>query len=275
MLVRIEHATNYIYASPIVATTQYVRLTPISDATQSVEAWRLICPDAETSQWHDPYGNVCHTLRTLKPVEHLTITVKGVVRTRETNGVTGYDLYIGLPDQLFLRETRLTASSTAIRKFAASWRDAVRHDPLGGMHALMAGIRGNVAYERGSTDVLTTATEAFEAGHGVCQDHAHIFCAAARCLGMPTRYVSGYLAESGGGQETHAETHAWAETMIPDLGWVSFDVSNGRCATEAYVRVAVGLDYADAGPVRGVRTGGGEERMNVTVRLDTQTAQQQ
>ncbi len=274
MLIRIEHTTNYIYASPILATTQYVRLTPVSDATQSVETWRMICPDAETSQWTDPYGNACHTLRTLKPIEHLTVTVKGVVRTRETNGVTGYDMYIGLPDQLFLRETKLTSGSHPIRKFAASFRDTVRRDPIGGMHALMAGIREKIAYERGMTDTLTTAADSFEAGHGVCQDHAHIFCAAARSLGMPTRYVSGYLAESQDGQESHAETHAWAETMIPHLGWVSFDPSNGRCATEAYVRIAVGLDYADAGPVRGVRTGGGEERMDVTVRLDTQTAQQ-
>lgn len=274
MLIRIEHTTNYRYASPILATTQYVRMTPISDATQSVEAWRLSCPDAETSQWNDPYGNVCHTLRTLKPIGHLTITAKGVVRTRETSGVTGYDLYIRLPDQLFLRETKLTAGSHAIRKFAGGFRDAVRRDPIGGMHALMSGVRENVAYEKGTTDALTAAAEAFETGHGVCQDHAHIFCAAARSLGMPTRYVSGYLADEQEGQESQAETHAWAETMIPDLGWVSFDPSSGRCATEAYVRVAVGLDYADAGPVRGVRTGGGDERMDVTVRLDTQSAQQ-
>jgi transglutaminase-like putative cysteine protease len=273
MLIRIEHTTTYDYASPIFATTQYLRLTPSSDATQSVDNWKLVCPDAETFEWQDAFGNICHTLRTVKPVARLAVTVKGLVRTYETNGVTGWDSEHKLTDALFLRETHFTGQTPVVRRFAGGYRDPVRRDALDGLHALMRGIREAVAYERGATDVRTTATDAIEAGRGVCQDHAHVFCAAARSLGVPARYVSGYLAEERD-EETRAETHAWAEALVPHLGWVSFDPSNGVSADENYVRVATGLDYADAGPVRGVRTGGGEETMEVLVRLNAGAAQQ-
>ena len=114
--------------------------------------------------------------------------------------------------------------------------------------------------------MLTTAAEAFASRRGVCQDHAHILIAAVRRLGIPARYVSGYLWTGNAGEALSAG-HAWAECRVEGLGWVSFDPANGICATDAYVRVAAGFDYATACPVRGVRTGGGAERMTTEVRL--------
>ena len=105
-----------------------------------------------------------------------------------------------------------------------------------------------------------TGTEALEQGQGVCQDHARIFCALCRTLGIPARYVSGYLSHAAG-QEAHAWSHAWADAYVEHLGWVSFDPSNRTGVTESYIRTAIGLDYAGAGPIRGVRSGGGVETM--------------
>jgi transglutaminase-like putative cysteine protease len=122
-----------------------------------------------------------------------------------------------------------------------------------------------------ATDATTTAAEALAAGHGVCQDFAHIFAAAARLLGIPARYVSGHLARAEHLQQDAA--HAWAEALVPDLGWVAFDPANGVCADDAYVRVAIGLDYLDAAPIRGARRGGGMEQLTVAVHAGA--AQQQ
>jgi len=119
--------------------------------------------------------------------------------------------------------------------------------------------------------VHTIGSEALEQGAGVCQDHAHIFCAVCRALDVPARYVSGYLSA---GHEAHASSHAWAEAFVDYLGWVGFDPTNRACATDAYIRTAVGLDYAEAGPIRGVRSGGGAETMKVRVSFPSQQQQQ-
>jgi transglutaminase-like putative cysteine protease len=133
----------------------------------------------------------------------------------------------------------------------------------------MLAIADAVSYSPGDTHVHTTGAEALEQGSGVCQDHAHIFCSVCRVLGIPARYVSGYLTH-GLGHDAHAASHAWAEALVDHLGWVSFDPTNRACATEAYIRTAVGLDYAEAGPVRGVRSGGGAETMSARVNFPSQ-----
>ena len=126
-----------------------------------------------------------------------------------------------------------------------------------------------VNYEGGTTNVTTTAAEALAAGKGVCQDQTHLFIAAARHLELPARYVSGYLADSTG-NDSHLASHAWAEMLVDGLGWVSFDPANDQCATDAYIRLALGLDYGTASPIRGLRSGGGVEEMDVSVRIEEQ-----
>jgi transglutaminase-like putative cysteine protease len=131
----------------------------------------------------------------------------------------------------------------------------------------MAALHGRVAYELGATHAHTTAAQAFEDGRGVCQDHAHIFIGMARHLGIPSRYVTGYLV-TGDGQDATA-SHAWAEALVPGLGWVGFDAANGVCPTDHYVRVAGGIDAASVAPVRGTRRGGSTEAMTVSVSVQT------
>ncbi len=269
MLIRVEHTTLYSYSEPLIASTQYLRMTPLSGRTQAVESWRLSCPEAVTHEWYDQYGNLCHALTIAEPVDEVFIKVSGLVRTRETNGVVGFAQH-ELPAGLYLRETPYTAVTPTIRDYAAQFRAGLDKDQIEGLHQIMLGISGDVEYTKGETHVHTTGAEALEQGSGVCQDHAHIFCAVCRVLGVPARYVSGYLAH-----DEHAASHAWADAFVPHLGWVSFDPSNRTCATESYIRTASGLDYGEAGPIRGVRSGGGAETMRYSVTFPSQQQQSQ
>jgi transglutaminase-like putative cysteine protease len=269
MRVQVHHRTEYRYSEPLLQSVQYLRLTPRSGTSQTVNRWKIACPGGDMTEWTDHYGNVCHTLVIARPTQSVVIEVTGDVRTADTNGVIPSGTTT-LPFEVFLRETAYTQSDRRLARFAQKYRAPVEADLIAGLHALMLGVGEAVAYEKNHSTVHTTAAEALAAGRGVCQDHAHLFIAAARQLGVPARYVSGYLGRGEGPQQTTA-SHAWVEALVPDLGWVSFDCANGISATEAYVRVAVGLDYADAGPVRGVRTGGGEEALDVKVQLSPRT----
>ena len=271
MLIRIEHATAYSYSEPLVSSMQYLRMTPVSGSTQAVESWKLSCPGAVTTPWQDQYGNLCHTLTVAQPIDALEIKVCGLVRTRDTAGVVG-TAPTELPAAIYLRETPYTAVSPSICDFAAQFESKVKADRIESLHEIMMAIADAVEYRKGETHVHTTGSEALEQGAGVCQDHAHIFCAVCRRLGVPARYVSGYMSH-GAGHEGHAASHGWAEALVDDLGWVGFDPTNRACATEAYIRTAIGLDYGDASPVRGVRSGGGTETMSAKVSFPTQYQQ--
>ena len=135
-------------------------------------------------------------------------------------------------------------------------------------------LNGDITYDTNPTGSNTTAAEAFSLRRGVCQDLTHIFIAACRSLAIPARYVGGHFHRSDGVTSQEAG-HAWAEAFVPDLGWVAFDPTNGISATEAHVRVAIGLDYLGAAPVRGTRTGGGQETLTVAVNVDQAMRQSQ
>src|SRR5581483_9538676 len=133
MLIRVEHATAYAYSEPLLASTQYLRMTPLSGPTQAVESWKLSCPGATTTPWQDQYGNSCHTLTIAEPVDRLEIKVCGLVRTRETNGIVGL-APTELPPEIYLRETPYTVASGSVRDFAARFRPALARDTIAGLH---------------------------------------------------------------------------------------------------------------------------------------------
>jgi transglutaminase-like putative cysteine protease len=174
------------------------------------------------------------------------------------------------PPALFLRPTRLTEARGPLGELAEQFRDGVRRDRQAGLEALMLGVRERVEYRPGITNVASAAGEAFAAGAGVCQDHAHLFIACCRRLGVPARYVSGYL---GAGGDERMASHAWADAWIDGDGWRGYDVANRLRPDGRHVRVAMGLDYLDACPVRGFRRGGGGESMAVEVRVNSSPAQ--
>jgi transglutaminase-like putative cysteine protease len=274
MRLRIEHATTYAYDQAARSIMQTLRLTPRSSEAQQVRDWRVETDvDARLHRSEDAFGNVVHTLYTEQPTQTLTVQVFGEVETTDTAGILppGQET---LSPLVFLRDTTLTRADRRIAEFVGGLEAAV---PLDRAHSLMARVHAAVAFEVGVTNPTHTAAEVLELGRGVCQDHAHVFIAGARRLGLPARYVSGHLMR-GDGQDDQEAAHAWAEAWIEDLGWIGFDPANGICVTERYVRVATGLDYLGAAPVRGASYGGGGERMSVRLSVrdaDAQQSQQQ
>lgn len=258
MRIHIEYRTSYRYEAAASGIVQALRLWPGNHDAQHVRRWRIdVDIDGVMRESLDPFGNRLDMFYADAPATALTITVAGEADVADSAGLVK-GAAEPLPPAIFLRSTPLTAPDAAIVELAEAAR---RASPLDTLHALMGAIHGSVAFETGMTDAATPASTAFAARHGVCQDFAHIFSAAARQLGFPARYVSGHLAR----EERQGASHAWAEALVPDLGWVAFDPANGICTTDAYLRVAVGLDYLDAAPVRGARRGGGSESLDVSV----------
>jgi transglutaminase-like putative cysteine protease len=264
MRLHVEHETRYAFTAPARYTIQSLRLTPRNHDGQRILSWAIATgSDGPLPAFTDAFGNLTHTLVIDQPHETASIRVAGEVETSDTAGVVrgGFE---GIAPAVYLRETALTRRTEALRALADGCQGADRAERL---HDLMRRIAAAVAYRTGETDVTTTAAEALGRGSGVCQDHAHVFIACTRHMGVPARYVSGYLWSPEGEGHSHAASHAWAEALVPDLGWVGFDPANSTCPTDRYVRVAIGLDYRSAAPVRGVRRGGGEERLDVSVRV--------
>ena len=274
MRIRISHATTYVYDTPPTSVTQVLRKTPRNHEGQYVIDWRLdLSQDCQLHQHEDAFGNITHSFTAEGPFEQLSVAVEGEVDTQDTHGVVRGAVE-RFPPQLYLRETALTKSDAAIVDFAESTRAANGHDSLTLLHALLTALNREMTYDTDPTHVATTAAEAFDLRRGVCQDLTHIFIAAARTLGIPARYVGGHFYRNDGLVEQDAG-HAWAEAHVENLGWVGFDPANGVCTTEAHVRVAIGLDYLGAAPVRGTRRGGSGEQLMVAVHVDQAARQAQ
>ena len=274
MRIRISHATVYRYATPPTGVIQTLRLTPRNHDGQYVVRWRIeVSEDCRLDQHEDAFGNVTHTFTAEGPFTELSVLVDGEIETQDAHGVVRGTVE-RFPPSLFLRQTDLTRADPAIAAFAAETRTAAGDDALTLLHALLVRVHGHMVYDADPTQSATTAAESFALGRGVCQDLSHVFIAAARSLGVPARYVGGYFRRADGVVEQQAG-HAWVEAFVPALGWVAFDPANGMCATDAHARVAVGLDYLGAAPVRGTRYGGGSETLEVNVRVAQAAAQVQ
>jgi len=263
MQIKISHSTTYDYDAPVTYALQRTRLTPVSSPLQTVHSWDMqLSGAAVQAGYKDHHGNQTHLLSADDNTQSLTITVTGEVETHDKAGVLG-KIYGRAPLWYFKQATDTTAPGPLITKLAGD----VSEDGSGveRLHGLSRAILEKVPYELNETHAATLAEEAMALGHGVCQDHANIFVSAARLLGLPARYVSGYLfMEDRVDQDA---SHAWAEVHIDGLGWVGFDVSNGISPDERYVRLATGRDAQDAAPVSGLRVGAGDESLIVSLQV--------
>jgi transglutaminase-like putative cysteine protease len=254
--------------------TQLLRLTPRDHDGQHVLSWRIdLSEDCLLHQHEDAFGNITHSFTAEGPFNTLTVEVAGEVDTQDTDGMVSGAIE-RFPPQFYLRETSLTQTDAAIVDFAQATRAATDGDALAVLHALLKTLNREIAFDTDPTHAATTAAEAFALRRGVCQDITHIFVAATRALGIPARYVGGHFHRADGVTAQDAG-HAWAEAYVENLGWVAFDPTNGICTTDAHVRVAVGLDYLGAAPVRGTRFGGSGETLTVAVRVDQARQQAQ
>ncbi len=265
MRMHIEHETVYSYDEPVSYSIQALRLRPLDTASQRIVNWTVETPlYASVRDQRDVYGNVLQMLYVERPHREIRLRVWGEVETTEMHGVVTGAIE-KFPPRFYLRRSMLTEPDDAILTLANAAREASDGTQLDLAHCLMDKTRDALDYMIGETDVTTSAAQALANGSGVCQDHAHVFIAAARSVGMPARYVSGYLWIEAGEQGEAA--HAWAEAYIEGLGWVGFDVANRICPSVAHVRVASGLDYLEAAPIRGLRRGGGQETLDVKVQV--------
>jgi transglutaminase-like putative cysteine protease len=266
MRICIVHDTHYTYERPVRELVQILRLRPRDHDGQHVRAWRIEpSVDGRLRPSEDSLGNLVHTFSADHPVEEVTVRVTGEVETSETHGVIRGTVE-RLPDPFYLRESSLAAPDAQIRAFARDSTGDLDADPLAGLHRLLDALHREVVFDAQPTHSATTAAEAFAMRRGVCQDLSHIFIAASRHLGIPARYVSGYFHRADGVTDQEAG-HAWAEAKVPGLGWVGFDPANGISSGEAHIRVAVGLDYFGAAPIRGSRYGGGSETLGVRLKV--------
>jgi transglutaminase-like putative cysteine protease len=263
MHLTIRHRTQYRYAEPALRVTQALRLWPATVDGLKISNWRVEVDGKQLpTVVTDGFANPVATHTTDGAVDEVCIDVRGQVETEDRQGIVSGTVE-RLPPRFFLVESPLTRVDDSIRALTAELPSA--DSDIARLHLLCNLVRDRVDYLPGQTDAETTAVEALARGAGVCQDHAHLLTAAARVLGYPARYVSGYLC--AGVQGAEAASHAWAEIHLADIGWIGFDAANRICPNEYYVRIACGRDYHDAAPVRGVHQGGKSESLEVSVSI--------
>jgi transglutaminase-like putative cysteine protease len=266
MRIKVMHRMLFRYEPAAAGVIQMLRLTPRNHEGQYVVDWRIdLSADCRLDCRDDAFGNVTHSFSADGPLPELSIQVEGEVETQDTSGIVRGSIE-RFPPALFLRETALTAPDKAIRELAEMLRQGGSGDTLSLLHGLLCRIHDAIAFEAGSAEPAMSASEAFVRGRGPSQDLAHVFISAARCLGIPARYATGYVRCEDGELDA-ATSHAWAEAFVPTLGWVGFDPVNAVCPTETHVRVAIGLDHLGAAPARTSRYGVGGEALSVVVRV--------
>jgi transglutaminase-like putative cysteine protease len=274
MRLRISHLTSFRLQRPATGMIQMLRLTPRNHDGQYVTDWRIdVSADCHLDQHEDAFGNITHAFTVEGPVGELSVLAEGEVETRDTQGIVRGTVE-RFPPSLYLRETALSRADADIAEFAAGARGSADGDVLALLHLMLDRLHADIACDADSISPAAGAVDTFARKRGCCRDVAHIFIAASRSLGIPARYISGYFRRDGGEPEPQAGD-AWAEAFVPGLGWVAFDAANGVCATDAHVRVAVGLDDLGAAPLRGTSYGGGGEVRTAKVVVDQARQQSQ
>lgn len=270
MRLSIDHITHYTFSEGMTHGLQRLRLTPKNTSGQSIVSWQMELEGARRQvEFDDENCNHVTLISFDTGVRDVKIRCSGVIDTNDESGIIGRHSGF-LPLWHFVEQTDLTKAGPRTRALVSGL--AQDGNPLEMLHALSHLISEKVEYEGGYTDSATTAEGVLAAGRGVCQDHAHVFIGAARSLGIPARYVSGYLMMDDRVEQEAG--HAWAEAHVDGIGWIGFDISNGISPDARYVRVATGRDYRDAAPITGIRYGAIDESMQVTLAVEQQRMEQ-
>ncbi|GGD65397.1 transglutaminase family protein [Croceicoccus mobilis] len=271
MRLAVHHRTKYTFREPVVHALQRLHLTPKSTSGQTVVEWNMRYTGAHEELHYDDHNMNTTVLIAVDPgVHEVVIECEGIVDTADNAGVIGR--HAGhLPRWHFLSQTKLTKPGPKMKALA---QQLARNEDstLDTLHSLCSAVLEEMEYQTGETDAETRAEDALAAGKGVCQDHAHVFIGIARHLGIPARYVSGYLMMDE--RVEQEASHAWAEAYVDDLGWVGFDISNKICPDERYIRVATGRDYGEAAPITGIQLGGMSDSLTVELAVENRGASQ-
>jgi transglutaminase-like putative cysteine protease len=274
----IRHITRFNYESPITESVMEARMQPRTDHAQRCLQFTLLTtPSSRVITYRDHDSNVVHHFNIPGRHARLTVTAEALVECLSLRALphrlgpaawsrvdamaaTGQWWEYQAPGT-FVQQTR------ALEAFRAEIGLERGNDPLVALRRIMGEMYARFEYSPRSTRVDSPIDEALEARKGVCQDFAHIFLSLVRPLGIPARYVSGYLFQAAGSHDrsTDGATHAWVEVLLPDLGWIGLDPTNNLIADDRHVRVAIGRDYADVPPTRGVFKGVSTVRSELSV----------
>lgn len=278
---QIIHLTRFIYSKPIQENTMSAWLHPLDDEWQSCHSFKLtVTPDAYTSPFVDAWGNTLHHFDIPQQHARLEVLSEAVVHVAARPALPE-QLPLSVWDVLdltardafwhFLNDSHFVRQTDLLRAFSAELFLGRSRDPLTTLHYINSSLYNSFTYDQQQTKVDSPIDVALKARGGVCQDFAHIMLALVRPLGIPCRYVSGYLLRDLSSQSSERsvedESHAWVEAWLPDQGWVGFDPTNNLVVSNRHVRVAVGRDYADVPPTRGVFIGDAETELSVGVQI--------
>ena len=270
--IRVVHATGYRYDAPVHRSYNEVRLTPRTDSRQNVIVSRVeTTPATRLFRYSDYWGTAVTAFDLHAPHKELAVVATSVVETADpqppVDGVGWAELQ---SDEIRDRHTEMLESTPYVSRDKALSKVArvLRREatPVAAVHAACHWVHDHLTYQRGTTGVHTSASEAWEAGKGVCQDFVHLTLLLLREAGVPARYVSGYLlpdANAGVRQTVTGESHAWVEAWTG--GWWGYDPTNLVEIGHHHVWVATGRDYADVPPLKGVYSGGTASALEVTV----------
>jgi transglutaminase-like putative cysteine protease len=286
LIYSVRHTTTFLYEPAVRESVMEVRMHPRSEAPQRCLSFRLdVSPAANITQYRDFSGNTVHHFdiagshTEVKITAHSTVEVQPTPAPRKSEAGDWADLdALTAADDYWemLLPSEFARSSAALGHLAAELRCERRGSPLELLTELNEGIYRLFAYVPSSTKVDSPIDEALRTRQGVCQDFAHIMIALVRPLRVPCRYVSGYLfhrdAEEEKDRSLEGASHAWVEALVPRLGWVAFDPTNNLIGADRHIRVAIGRDYADVPPTRGVYKGEAQSKLSVAVTVSSADA---
>ena len=277
---QIEHVSRYLYSQPVTQCSMSLCLRPSERMGQRLLDFAVRTePDATLSEHTDPFGNTKHLMHVHAEHDSLAIAARSVVRTAappplpDTLEPGAWDAIARWKTSMehwhLTRPSAYVRPSPSLNEYVARHAIARRPDPLSSLLTLNETVHHSFEYVPGATSAVSPIEHILETRRGVCQDYAHVMIAIARSWGIPTRYVSGYVAATdvGGIAAKHSATHAWVECLLPGLGWTGFDPTNRALTGPGHVRVAAGRDYRDVSPTRGVFVGGGQSLLQVTVTM--------
>jgi transglutaminase-like putative cysteine protease len=276
----VTHVTRFQYESPVRESVMEVRLGPRNDTSQEVQGFDLEPnPAAPVFRYTDAFGNDVHHFDIAHPHHELCIRTRMNVRTSAARVVpehlepTAWDTLARLraEGQLwdFFEPSPRVPVSSAVIEFAEACGLVRASDPLTFFRRIVSAVHGALVYAPRSTTVDTPIDTVLNARRGVCQDFAHVALAIARAHGIPCRYVSGYFAPtSQQAAEQNLTSHAWIEAWLPGLEWTALDPTHDLLAGECHISVAVGRDYGDAAPTRGVLRGESTGTLSVSVQIE-------
>ncbi|THF85711.1 transglutaminase family protein [Deinococcus sp. KSM4-11] len=270
MRCEIRHTTEYRYPVPAWDSFNQVRLHPSQEARQSVRSFHLhVAPDADITSRKDYFGAIVHNVHVHEPHTHLVIEAQAIVDTHAMPAPPHTPLSTLRAERR--RNTEFLVASPRVP--SGDWPEifgVTRPGPDDDLPDFMMGLTTYLyrrfTYDTKATGVRTPLAEFAQHGRGVCQDFTHAMLGITRQLGIPARYVSGYLY-SGGEMKGAEATHAWVEVLIPDYGWLGYDPTNNCVAQEKHVKIGHGREYSDVSPVRGTYYGGGKGELDVAVHV--------